>query len=132
MSKQQLLFDIWCSNFGLGIENVFGPTAWAKFAELRPGDDIVVVGNGPVSSLRHGEDIDSAKLVMRCNRYSQYTNSAKGRRKIGRKCDVQVICLHGREFGVGVGEFLGERGDHGRDHTTAAQWRCYSVQNLFA
>ena len=98
MSKQWLLSDIWCSNFGLGIENVFGPTAWAKFAELRPGDDIVVVGNGPVSSLRHGEDIDSAKLVMRCNHYSEFISKVNGPKKIGTKCDVQVICLQGKEF----------------------------------
>ena len=98
MSKQRLLSDIWCSNFGLSIENVFGPTAWAKFEELRPGDDIVVVGNGPVSSLRHGEDIDSAKLVMRCNHYSEFTSKVNGPKKIGTKCDVQVICLEGKIF----------------------------------
>ena len=98
MSKRQLLLDIWCSKSGLSIENVFGEAAWAKFEELQPNDVIVVVGNGPVSSLVHGAYIDSAKLVMRCNHYSQFTSSVKGWRKIGRKCDVQVICLHGREF----------------------------------
>ena len=98
MSKKQLLLDIWDSKSGLSIENVFGEAAWAKFEELQPNDVIVVVGNGPVSSLAHGDYIDSAKLVMRCNRYSQFTNSAMGRRKLGRKCYVQVICIHGREF----------------------------------
>ena len=98
MSKRQLLLDIWHSNSGFSIENVFGEAAWSKFEELQPNDAIVVVGNGPVSSLAHGEYIETSKLVMRCNRYSQYTNSAKGRRKIGRKCDAQVICLHGKEF----------------------------------
>ena len=88
MPKQQLLSDIWFSNFGLSIENVFGETTWAKFKELRPGDDIVVVGNGPVSSLRHGEDIDSAKLVMCCNHYSEFTSKVNGPKKIGTKCDV--------------------------------------------
>ena len=126
MSKRQLLLDIWSSNSGLSIENLFGEAAWAQFEEIQPNDDIVVVGNGPVSSLVYGAYIESAKLVMRCNRYSQFTNSALGRKKIGRKCDVQVICLHGREFEkkrsavfegvvqgfqscVGVGEFFGER-----------------------
>ena len=98
MSKQQLLSDIWCSNSELSIENVFGQTAWAKFKELRPGDDIVVVGNGPVSSLRHGEYIDSAKLVMRCNDYSEFTSKVNGPKKIGTKCDVQVICREGEIF----------------------------------
>ena len=97
MSKKQLLLDIWNSKSGLSIENLFGAAAWAKFEELQPNDVIVVVGNGPVSSRVHGDYIDSAKLVMRCNRYSQFTSSAKCRRKIGRKCDVQVICLHGKE-----------------------------------
>ena len=98
MSKKQLLIDIWCGNCGLNIENLFGEAAWELFDELQPNDDIVVVGNGPVSSLAHGAYIDSAKLVMRCNRYLQFSNSAQGRRKIGRKCDVQVICVNGRDF----------------------------------
>ena len=98
MSKQQLLFDIWCSKSGLSIENVFGQAAWAKFEERQPGDDIVVVGNGPVSSLLHGEYIDSAKLVMRCTDYSEFKRKVNGPKKIGTKCDVQVICLQGKEF----------------------------------
>ena len=90
MSKQQLLFDIWGSKSGLSIENVFGQAAWAKFEERQPGDDIVVVGNGPVSSLLHGEYIDSAKLVMRCNDYSEFTRKVNGLKKIGTKCDLST------------------------------------------
>ena len=42
--------------------------------------------------------IEKAKLVIRCNHYSQLTSSEEGRRKIGSKCDRQFICLHGYEF----------------------------------
>ncbi len=126
MSKRQLLLDIGCSIFGLSIENLFGEAAWAKFEELHPDDDIAVVCTGPLSSLVYCAFTDFAKLVMCCNCYSLFTSSALGKKKIGRKCDVQVICLHGREFekqkkgvlffegvvqgfqsGVGVGEFSG-------------------------
>ena len=69
----------------------------AKFEELQPNDVIVVVGNGPVCSHDHGEYMDKAKLVIRCNHYSQFSSSEEGRKKIGSKCDVQVICLHGKE-----------------------------------
>ena len=86
MSKAQILSDIWFSKSGLSIENVFGRAAWAKFEELQPNDVIVVVGNGPVCSHDHGEYIDKAKLVIRCNHYSQFTSSEEGRRKIGSKC----------------------------------------------
>ena len=71
MSKAQILSDIWLSKSGLSIENVFGRAAWAKFEELQPNDVIVVVGNGPVCSHDHGEYIEKAKLVIRCNHYSQ-------------------------------------------------------------
>ena len=85
MSKRQLLLGIWYGNSELSIENLFGEAAWALFAELQPNDDIVVVGNGPVSSRAYGAHIDSAKLVIRCNNYKQFTNSALGRKKIGGK-----------------------------------------------
>ena len=98
MSKAQILSDIWFSKSGLSIGNVFGRAAWAKFEELQPNDVIVVVGNGPVCSHDHGEYIEKAKLVIRCNHYSQFTSSEEGRRKIGSKCDVQFICLHGYGF----------------------------------
>ena len=66
MSKKQLLSDIVLENNGLGIESVFGEVAWEKFLELQPDDEIVVIGNGPVCSF-HGEYIDNAKMVIRCN-----------------------------------------------------------------
>ena len=94
MSKKQLLTDIVCAD-QLSIERVFGEVAWEKFLELQPDDEIVVIGNGPVCSF-HGEYIENAKMVIRCNHYSEQTSSEEGRRKIGEKCDVQFICLHGR------------------------------------
>ena len=108
MSKKQLLSDIVLAD-GLGIESVFGEVAWERFLELQQDDEIVVVGNGPVCSF-HGEYIENAKMVIRCNHYSENgnTSSEEGRRKIGRKCDVQFICLHGREFKRSGLEFLYE------------------------
>ena len=98
MSKKQLLSDIICAD-QLGIERVFGEVAWEKFRELQPDDEIVVIGNGPVCSF-HGEYIENAKMVIRCNHYSEHgkTSSEEGRRNIGDTCDVQFICLHGKGF----------------------------------
>ena len=98
-TKKELLSDIvFCEN-GLSIENVFGDAAWQKFAQLTQDDEIVVVGNGPVSSC-HGAYIDNAKMVVRCNHYDENKkcSSPDGGAKIGRKCDVQFVCLHGRMF----------------------------------
>ena len=106
MSKKQLLSDIVLSKSGLGIENVFGQAAWAQFEELQPNDGIVLVGNGPVPSHDYAEYIETAKLVVRCNHYSMFTTSDEGRRKIGSKCDVQFICLHGKEFKKAGLQFL--------------------------
>ena len=65
----------------LTIELVFGKAAWEKLQELQPDDEIVVVGNGPVCSY-HGEYIENAKMVMRCNHYQEQTSSEGGRRKM--------------------------------------------------
>ena len=95
MSKKQLLSDImWADQLSIG--RVSGEVVWGKFLELQPDDEIVVIGNGPVCSF-HGEYIENAKMVVRCNHYSEHgkTSSEEGRRKIGEKCDVQFICLHG-------------------------------------
>ena len=97
MSKKELLSDIVHARNGLTIEKVFGEVAWAKFQELQAHDVIVVCGNGPVRSF-HGEFIENAKLVIRCNHYLNNTSRKDGQRKIGRKCDVQFVCLHGGEF----------------------------------
>ena len=94
--KKNLLMDIVTSD-QLAIELVFGKAAWEKFLELQPDDEIVVVGNGPVCSY-HGEYIENAKMVMRCNHYQKQTKSGEGRREIASKCDVQFVCLHGKEF----------------------------------
>ena len=77
--KKNLLMDIVTSD-QLTIELVFGKAAWEKFLELQPDDEIVVVGNGPVCSY-HGEYIENAKMVMRCNHYQEQTSSGEGRRK---------------------------------------------------
>ena len=95
-TKKKLLTDIVFED-QLSIERVFGKAAWEKFLELQPDDEIVVVGNGPVCSY-HGEHIDSAKMVMWCHHYQRQTRSDEGRRNIGSKCDVQVVCLHGKDF----------------------------------
>ena len=79
----------------MAIENVFGDVAWAKFLDLQPNDDIVVVGNGPVCS-QHGDYIEAAKMVIRCNHYSEKERTiGEGFKKSGAKCNVQFICLHG-------------------------------------
>ena len=64
----------------LTIELVFGKAAWEKFQELQPDDEIVVVGNGLVCS-HHGEYLENAKMVTRCNHYQKQTKSGEGRRK---------------------------------------------------
>ena len=98
MSKKRknLLPDIVTSD-QLTIELVFGKAAWEKCQELQPDDEIVVVGNGPVCAY-HGEYIENAEMVMRCNHYQKQTKSGDGSQKIGSKCDAQFICLHGKEF----------------------------------
>ena len=77
--KKNLLMDIVASD-QLTIELVFGKAAWEKCLVLQPDDEFVVVGNGLVCSY-HGERIDSAKMVMRCNHYQKQTKSGEGRRK---------------------------------------------------
>ena len=69
MSKKRLLSDIVCAD-QLSIERVFGKVAWETFLELQPDDEIVVIGNGLVCS-SHGEYIEDAKMVIRCNHYSE-------------------------------------------------------------
>ena len=98
MSKKQLLTDIIFAD-QLSIERVFGEVAWEKLLELQPDDEIVVIGNGLVCSF-HGGYIENAKMVIRCNHYSENdkNSSEEGRRKIGSKCDVQFMCLHGYQF----------------------------------
>ena len=78
--KKKLLTDIVFED-QLSIEMVFGKAAWDKFLELRPDDDIVVVGDGLARSFR-GEYIENAKMVMRCNHYQKRTQSGEGRRKL--------------------------------------------------
>ena len=98
MDKKDLLSQIIYDD-ALKIEKVFGERAWAVFKELQPDDRIVVVGNGPVDNRStHGEFIESAKLIIRCNHYLKDVQSDLGKTKRGRRCDVQFICLHGREF----------------------------------
>ena len=104
MSKKQLLTDIVCAD-QLSIDRVFGEVAWEKFLELQPDDEIVVIGNGPVRS-QHGEYIEKAKMAVRCNHYSESWKIEEGRRKVGSKCDMQVICLRGREFNTSGLQFL--------------------------
>ena len=70
MSKKQLLTVVVGAE-QLSIAKVFGEVAWQTFGELQPDDEIVVVGNGPVCSF-HGEYIEDAKMVIRCNHYSEH------------------------------------------------------------
>ena len=98
MDKKDLLSEI-IDDEALRIENVFGESAWDWFKDLQPDDHIVVVGNGPVDNRStHGQFIDSAKLIIRCNHYLKDVQSELGKTKRGRRCDVQFICLHGVEF----------------------------------
>ena len=87
MSKKQLLADIVSSKFGLGIESVFGLVAWQKFQELQPYGEIVAVGHGPVCSC-HGEYMDNAKMVIRCNHYSEVTSS----KMVGGRLEANAMC----------------------------------------
>ena len=71
-AKKKLLDDIESGKNGLSIENIFGKAAWQKFQKLGRDDEIVVVGNGPVGvSSHHGDYIDRAKMVIRCNHYHE-------------------------------------------------------------
>ena len=109
LEKKKGLFDdiIHCRR-GLAIENVFGQAAW-DFYQQRLGQancSIIVCGNGPVGeSVTMGNEIDRSKdVIMRCNDYlSVYRN---GHDRVGRRCDVQVICLHGGEYSKHGLEFL--------------------------
>ena len=106
MDKKDLLSKI-INDEALRIEKVFGESAWAVFKELQQDHRIVVAGNGPVDpNSTHGEFIESAKLIIRCNHYLRDVESDLGQRKRGRRCDVQFICLHGKEFQKAGLQFL--------------------------
>ena len=95
--KKKLLTNISEGRDGFRMEEVFGASAWQKFESLHKDDEIVVVGNGPVKSF-YGEYIDKARMVVRCNDYRQFIKKENGPKKIGTKCDVQFMCLHGSIF----------------------------------
>ena len=102
MGKAKLLEAIIRGRDGLKIEEVFGRSAWYEFSwegRSRPPEHIVVVGNGPVKS-RWGERVDGADIVIRCNDYRKVgaLDIDEGCAKIGSKCDIQFICLHGGFF----------------------------------
>ena len=97
MKTRKLLDNISEGRDGFRIEQVFGAKAWQTFEKLHEDDEIVVVGNGPVTS-SCGAYIDKTRMVVRCNDYLQFTNMENGPKKIGTKCDVQFMCLHGGFF----------------------------------
>ena len=105
--KRKLLANISEGRDGFRMEEVFGAKAWQTFEKLHEDDEIVVVGNGPVKSF-HGQYIDKAKMVVRCNDYRQFINKENGPKKIGTKCDVQFVRLHGRFFAEQGVQYLRE------------------------
>jgi hypothetical protein len=114
MPKSEILWEIINADNGLSIENVFGEIAGAKFLGLQADDVIVVCGNGPVS-YAYGAEIDSAKLVVRCNHWKKVfgessamveTKYPTNAELVGQKCDLHFVCLHGGEFKKNKLQFL--------------------------